>query len=200
MIDLGPRENDDLFWEVPTKSGLDSDELVTKFGHDQPGWTDYHGFRARVLPEEYFEKDPFASWVFKQYPGVKMLMSHYAPYTQYDWHVGYVRACVINRTLNYTIDGGPGDSHMVYSRPENKISASTSMSAAKGVKLYKPLVELKYKPDTYYLFNAQVSHAIWNFDKHRYLISFELPEKIDTLRYPRLIKETKEYYASLQKT
>lgn len=191
------KENDDLFWEVPTKSNLDSNELVEKFGCNTPGWNDYHGFRARVLPEDYFEKDEFSKWVYIKYPGVKMVMSHYAPYTQYDWHTGYVRACVINRTLNYTINGGPGDSHMVYCRPTSNIKKLTNGNANKGVDLYKPIVELKYKPDTYYLFNAQVPHAIWNFEKDRYLISFELPEKLDTLRYPRLIKEVKEYYASL---
>jgi hypothetical protein len=178
---------DDLFWEIPCKSGIDANEIIEKYGAKTNGWSDYHGFVAKQLPDEYFEKDEFSSWLRKEFPGIKMLLSHYAPYHMYDWHVGYVRGVVINRLLKYE---GEGDSHMIYSRNYD-LKREESI---RGNGLYKPLIELQYNEGSYYIFNAAVPHAIWNFDKDRYLLSYEFQENISTLTYTILLNKIKEKY------
>jgi hypothetical protein len=64
----------------------------------------------------------------------------------------------------------------------------------RGNGLYKPLIELQYNDGSYYIFNAAVPHAIWNFDKDRYLLSYEFQENISTLTYTKLLNKIKEKY------
>jgi hypothetical protein len=53
-------------------------------------------------------------------------------------------------------------------------------------------VELKYKPDTFFLFNAQVAHSVYNFGDTRYLLSLDFVENRHELNYNKLLKEMKD--------
>jgi hypothetical protein len=53
--------------------------------------------------------------------------------------------------------------------------------------------ELKYKPMTYYLFNTQVNHTVYNFETTRYILSIEFEEDLDALSFEDLINEVKEH-------
>jgi hypothetical protein len=54
--------------------------------------------------------------------------------------------------------------------------------------------ELKYKPATYYLFNTQVSHTVYNFETTRYLMSIEFAKNKDELSFDQLVKDIRNNY------
>ena len=53
-------------------------------------------------------------------------------------------------------------------------------------------IELKYKPNTYYLFNTQMAHSVYNFNNTRYLLTIDFYEDRTKLTYQQLLKETKQ--------
>ena len=54
--------------------------------------------------------------------------------------------------------------------------------------------ELKYKPSTYYLFNTQVPHTVYNFETTRYLMSVEFAKDKDQLSFNDLLKDIQTNY------
>jgi hypothetical protein len=52
-------------------------------------------------------------------------------------------------------------------------------------------IELKYKPQTYYIFNTQVAHTVYNFKEPRYLLSVDFEEDRTKLTYNQLLAEMK---------
>ena len=52
-------------------------------------------------------------------------------------------------------------------------------------------IELKYKPQKYYLFNTQVAHTVYNFKSPRYLLSVDFEEDRTKLTYNQLLAEIK---------
>jgi phage anti-repressor protein len=54
--------------------------------------------------------------------------------------------------------------------------------------------ELKYKPNTYYLFNTQVPHTVYNFETTRYLLSVEFAKDRDELSFNDLLKDIQTNY------
>ena len=62
-----------------------------------------------------------------------------------------------------------------------------------GNKLFK-IEELPYKPNTYYIFNTQVEHTVYNFETTRYLLSIEFAKNKEQLTYDDLLKEVMAEY------
>jgi hypothetical protein len=54
--------------------------------------------------------------------------------------------------------------------------------------------ELQYKPATYYLFNTQVPHTVYNFETTRYLMSVEFAKDKDELTFEDLLKGIQTNY------
>jgi len=49
-------------------------------------------------------------------------------------------------------------------------------------------IELPYTMGEYVIFNNQVRHTVFNFDKERYLFTVEFFENKELLNYERLVK------------
>jgi hypothetical protein len=54
--------------------------------------------------------------------------------------------------------------------------------------------ELKYKPNTYYLFNTQSPHTVYNFEATRYLLSVEFVKDRDQLSFEDLVNDIEANY------
>jgi hypothetical protein len=54
--------------------------------------------------------------------------------------------------------------------------------------------ELPYKPMTYYLFNTQVEHTVYNFETTRYLMSIEFAKDKNELTFEDLVKDIQTNY------
>jgi hypothetical protein len=47
---------------------------------------------------------------------------------------------------------------------------------------------------TYYLFNTQVEHTVYNFETTRYLLSIEFAKEKHELTFENLLKDIKDIY------
>jgi hypothetical protein len=92
------------------------------------------------------------------------------PYICYDWHTDTRRGVGINMLLT-------PEARSICAFAPNKEGA-----------VFK-IEELKYKPSTYYLFNTQVPHTVYNFETTRYLLSIEFAKDKEQLTYEKLLKE-----------
>ena len=54
--------------------------------------------------------------------------------------------------------------------------------------------ELPYKASTYYLFNTQVQHTIYNFEDTRYLFSVEFSKDKNKLTFCELLKDVQNNF------
>ena len=142
-------------------------ELLVKAAH-YDHWIDYFNFKLMPVDLATFQKDSFLRQLNELHPfqaGVLLL----PPTTYYDWHVDDERGVCINALLNDS-----GRSFCCFS-PE-KITMSGSF------------IELPYTMGEYVIFNNQVRHTVFNFDKERYLFTVEFFENKELLNYERLVK------------
>lgn len=156
------------FYEIPTKSTIA--DKVLSFAMGVGVWKKYHGFDAVQVPFDLAFSDPVLYTLGMQHKmavGVLRL----DPYTTYDWHVDGKRGVCVNMLLNDV------KSHCLFEVGKDEASRS--------------FLELKYAPNTYYIFNNQVPHMVTNFAQSRYLMSVEFVEGKDELTYEQLLKEVK---------
>ena len=56
------------------------------------------------------------------------------------------------------------------------------------------IAELQYKPNTYYLYNTQVPHTVYNYETTRFMFSVEFELDKDQLTFEDLMQDIKENY------
>jgi len=183
--------NEDLFLKIPTLSGLNAQEIIEEFGDGVGLWQEYYGQFAKKLPDKFKEVDPFLKWLNEKHP-FTMILAYMKPQSIYNWHVGNIRDVVVNLLLSKSLDHG--DSHCIFVRNYQQL-----LTRPPGINLCMNFEELKYEPQTYYLFNSSVWHTVWNIDKPRYLINIDFIEKKDTLSYEKLKTSVLDFYDNNQK-
>lgn len=157
------------FYKIETKSVICEEVFREALRHDA-NWVKYFNFDATNISNDILFKEPLIAKIGNKHPlmgGVVML----PPNTFYNWHKDARRGVSINMVLN-PIDGL---SHCVFTPDKDVIVGS--------------FIELKYEPDTYYLFNTQVDHMVLNFDKPRLLLTIEFGEDKYALSYDNLLLE-----------
>ena len=93
----------------------------------------------------------------------------------YDWHKDTRRGVAVNMLLT-----PHARSFCVFTDKKEGVVFNTQ--------------ELKYKPTTYYLFNTQQFHTVYNFETTRYLLSIEFKKDLNELSFEDLLKDIKENY------
>lgn len=160
------------YYEIGRKSSI-KDELfdiaIT------PGeWIKYYNFDARPIAPEVILKDNFLLWLAKRYNFISGVLK-LDPYTCYNWHTDTRRGVGVNMLLT----------------PNTR---SYCAFGADPSKLVFKIEELKYKPNTYYLFNTQMPHTVYNFETTRYLFSIEFEKDVDNLSFEDLVNDVKDNY------
>jgi hypothetical protein len=159
---------DNCFYEIPYKSTMSADLFFAALQSED--WIEYYNFKAVRLPLDYlFIRDEFFVKLYKMHKFTSGLL-RLEPTTYYDWHTDDSRGVSINMLLNFE-----GNSHCLFTDTSSKMTG--------GFK------ELVYKPETYYLFNNQVLHSVYNFSRPRFLFSLEFEEDKDKLSFNQLRKE-----------
>ena len=144
------------------------------FAFSPSEWIDYYNFKAKLIPHELIFQDDFFRWLIQRYnfmAGVIKL----DPYVCYDWHTDTHRGVGINMLLT----------------PNAR--SICAFAPNKADQVFK-IEELKYKPSTYYLFNTQVNHTVYNFETTRYLMSVEFAKEADELSYEELLADIRSNY------
>jgi hypothetical protein len=160
------------YYEIGKKSTI-KDE-VFDFAISPTEWIPYYNFEAKPLPADIFLKDNFFVWLSERYDFIVGVLK-LDPYTCYNWHTDTRRGVGVNMLL----------------------TPNTRSFCAFGVdpnELVFKIEELKYKPNTYYLFNTQSPHTVYNFEATRYLLSVEFVKDKDELSFDNLVKDIKDNY------
>lgn len=164
-------EQNNFYSLVPVWSSISEDLLA--YAHNVPAeyWTTYYNFDAIPAPLEILGLDTFIVALSKKrkfHAGILRMK----PNTCYNWHIDTDRKV----GLNMLLDEG-GDSHCVF------------VNDKPGV-VFK-VEELKYEPDSYYVFNTQVAHMVLNTTQPRYLFSLEFLEEDRGLTFDELCEDIK---------
>ena len=160
------------YYEIGTKSTI-AKELYDYAFNTQP-WFPHYNFNVKPISTELIAQDNFFKWLHARYGFVAGVLK-LDPYTCYDWHTDTRRGVGIN---------------MLLTPHARSICAFTPNK--KGI-VFK-IEELQYKPATYYLFNTQVSHTVYNFETTRYLMSIEFVKDKDELTFEDLVKDIRNNY------
>lgn len=160
------------YYEIGKKSTI-KDE-VFDFAISPSEWMPYYNFDAKQLPHELIYQDEFFRWLSQRYSFIAGVL-RLDPYTCYNWHTDTRRGVGVNMLLT----------------PNTRSFCAFSVDADQ---LVFKIEELKYKPNTYYLFNTQVPHTVYNFETTRYLMSVEFAKDRDELSFEDLVKDVQQNY------
>ena len=150
----------DCFSEIKTKSNKLALYLEDLISSQNLSWDKHFGFDVIFLDSSWIQKELALKEINELHQirqiGLLKVSSKYC----YHWHVDDFRQSCINSLIS--------KDH--YSH--------TLFGEYKDVFYYNNLIELKYKPYTYYLFNNQRNHTVLNLDnKNRYLFSLYFEEE-----------------------
>ena len=132
-------------------------------------WMPYYNFMALPLEKEVTDFDPFMRKLAEKRKFRSGILRVEAD-TCYNWHVDSERKSSLNMLL---YDDGN----------------SRCLFAPYGFGIVMPIVELKYRPNTFYAFNTQIVHMVCNTSKPRYLFSIEFMDEDKDLSYEELCKD-----------
>ena len=164
------------YYEIGTKSTI-AKELYDYAFNSQP-WFPHYNFNVKPIPAEIIAQDNFFKWLHARYEFMVGII-RLDPYTCYDWHTDTRRGVGINMLLT------PFDRSVCAFAPNKE-----------GVVFN--IEELKYKPATYYIFNTQIPHTVYNFETTRYLMSVEFAKDKSELSFDDLLKDIKTQYAKIK--
>lgn len=167
----------DPFWKISYLSSIE-DTLLQGIAMSNPeDWIQYYSFDTLPVPGAILMKDPLLDWLHRRHPFTAGILSM-KPHSYYNWHTDSRRGVCLNMIV-----GQGGHHHSMFSDGDNLTGNFT---------------ELKYEPGVYYIFDNQVRHTVYNFDKPRWLFSTEFAEDKDSLTFEMLAYEISELMDELK--
>ena len=160
------------YYEIGIKSTIANKLLDYAFS--STSWFPYYNFSAKPIPPDIITEDNFFKWLHTKYEFLAGVIK-LDPYTCYNWHKDTRRGVGINMLLTPHV------------RSVCVFADDTSKPAFK-------IEELKYKPITYYIFNTQNNHTVYNFESTRFLLSIDFLKNKDELIFNQLVDDVKEQY------
>jgi hypothetical protein len=160
------------YYELINKSTIT--QSLLDVAHNSTEWIDYFNFKAKLVPPEVLFEDEFFKWLVKRYDFIAGILK-LDPYVCYDWHTDTRRGVGINMLLT------PHSRSFCVFGPD------------RDAEVFK-IEELPYKPMTYYLFNTQVEHTVYNFETTRYLLSIEFAKEKHELSFEDLLVDIRNNY------
>lgn len=142
---------EDCYAPLTVKAGLLFKHLQMLVRSPQD-WNKHFGFDCIEVGSNWIEEEDALFQVNRIHPIKQLGLLRIAPYSFYDWHVDVYRQSCINMLINlehnsHTLFGYQTDGHS------------------------KDVLELRYQPRTFYLFNNQIEHCVANLDGPRYMFS-----------------------------
>lgn len=148
---------EDCYAPLKTRSGSLFKHLQN-IVQEKLNWQKHFGFDCVELTQSWIDAEPVLAAVDQVYPIGRLGLLRIPPFTFYDWHVDAYRQCCINMQINlehpsHTLFGYQVDDHN------------------------KDVIELRYQPRTFYLFNNQIEHCVANLGGPRYVFSLYFKEE-----------------------
>ena len=150
----------DCFSEIKTKANELVSFLEFLIDLNLP-WEEHFGFEMIPIENCWIEKETALQEIDKINPIKQLILLKIPSKSFYNWHVDDFRQSCINLLVSKN-----HHSYSMFGEHKNKY-------------YYNDIIELKYKPLTYYLFNNQENHAVINLDdRDRYLFSLCFKKEI----------------------
>ena len=137
-------------------------------------WMDYWGWAVTPVSQEIWKQEKLLCVINEKFKFEKIGLLRVSPYFNYNWHVDTNRGCSINMLLSQ------GKCNTFFAKP-----SSNDYRIKDGV-YNSRFIELNYEFNTFYAFNPQQPHCVYNFEETRYLFSCEFSEPKGKLSYERL--------------
>lgn len=144
-------------------------EQIVTAKESEKDWVPYFNFMALPILKEITDLDPFLKALGEKRK-FRSGVLRVEPSTVYNWHVDSERKSALNMLLY-----DDGNSRCIF--------------APYGFGIVMPIVELKYRPNTFYAFNTQIVHMVCNTSEPRYLFSIEFMDEDKDLTYDELCKD-----------
>lgn len=157
------------YMPVPVGSAI-ANELL-RYAVGSHNWVKYYNFMAVPVPHEILGAEPFLVHLAGKrvfHAGILRM----EPNSCYNWHVDTDRKVGLNMLLS-----DDGCSRCLFLDGEPGVVFKTH--------------ELKYKADTYYVFNTQTPHMVLNTAEPRYMFSLEFLEQDRGLTFDELCEDIK---------
>jgi hypothetical protein len=162
---------DTCFYPANHKSNL-GPALASIIYNPATTWTPYYNFKAAYIDPTVLFKDDLLRALSSKRHFIGGLLE-VPPNTVYNWHIDTDRHCGLNM--------------LVYDDGQSRC-----LFAPEGEQIVMPTVELKYEPNTFYVFNTKVLHTVINFTAPRYMFSLEFIGRDYGLTYNELLSDIKE--------
>lgn len=156
---------DRYFCEIGTSSSLISSYFSKNFNN--ANWESYYHFKAWEISDQIWKSEAVLSEINKEFKIKKAGIISIDANSIYDWHTDENRGVSINMIIE------ADHSHTLFKRDEKQ--------------LVQKITELRYKPNTFYLFNTQALHCVINLNEPRYLFSCEFEENKKNLSYLKIL-------------
>ena len=153
---------DDCYLELGTSHSLAM--YCTQVAYINKLWVPIIGWEGTQVAMSQVLLDPTLKEIHREFPIARAGILKMDPYQVYHWHKDETRGVSINMLLCAN-----DSSNCLFGVPKNYDN------------MY--FTELKYRPNTMYLFNTQVLHTVINHGAPRYLLSIEFEDDVDNLTY-----------------
>ncbi len=151
-------KQDHYFAKIETKAGPLLEHLNNLIESNLP-FRKHFGFDAIPIDLNWIEEEQSLKEIHNIQPIKALGLLKVPSNSFYNWHVDDFRRSCINMLVSER-----HDSHCLFSETKDNY--------------YREIIELKYEPETYYLFNNQKQHCVMNLGKNRYLFSLYFEEEI----------------------
>ena len=151
----------DCFSELKTKGKelIPYLEYLTTF--DKLPWQEHYGFNAIQIDNKWINKEPALKEVHKIHPIKQLGLLKIPKKSFYNWHVDDFRQSCINLLVS------------------KELNSYSMFGEHDGNYYHNNIIQLSYKPNTYYLFNNQNNHCVLNLNEtDRYLFSLYFYKEI----------------------
>ena len=155
----------ECYSSIGSYDGKIQDLVTDEQINDASQWFNHFDFKVMLLDNSLIEHVPVFEKVNKVTKIDRIAVVSMPPMTTYNWHVDEHRSATVNMLLN-----NHDDSICLFGK---QIDGSKHS-----------IVELFYKPNTFYLFNTSVDHMVINRGAERFMLSlqFEKQKKYEDLR------------------
>jgi hypothetical protein len=166
------KKNEELYYnEFKDKSTIISKKWKEFINEE---WIKYFGFEATTIPSIIWRQEELLRKISKEFPVMNVGIIKIPANYNYNWHKDTNRGCGINMLLEHD------ESYTLFKEGKHKEYDNDFF------------IKLNYKPNTFYAFNTQKWHCVYNFNKPRYLFTIEFDERENKISYELICKWMKE--------
>lgn len=156
--------SDRYFFKIKKPSSIITPYFRNNLSTITSSFQQYFNWASFEVPQEIWKKETVLSELDKAFEIERAGVISIEKDSIYDWHKDDYRGVSVNMVLE--CDHG----HTLFKTRPSKYQV-------------EKIKELKYEPNTFYLFNTQIDHCVINFNKTRYVFSCEFKKKKDELNY-----------------